>query len=327
MNRPDCLEVFAGKAVVSDQFSRWGWHTAEPVDLEYGTDLRVEETRTWLLEWTKAHRPRLVIVAYPCRLWSPLTNMQYNTPQAKRRLARLRKQDMPFLNLCEEIFNIQIGHGDDALAENPLTSASFTTEPIKRTLQHPTVYTAVSHGCQFGMKHPKNGKPLLKPTLWFSTSVEICEQLARKCTNGQGNNTHEHAHCLGAAVTQSAQCYTKEVAQAICRGFMLSLKKKEPSRIRTMLRVISTRLRSKRDRACEGERKELRWSEKSIKKAMQSWNTVFAVEHGSSAADSSMNPPCEEEMTDRNAGGSWREGARKGEGERAGARLSESVSE
>ena len=34
--RPDVLEVFAGKAVVSQSFSRWGWNTAEPVDVIYG---------------------------------------------------------------------------------------------------------------------------------------------------------------------------------------------------------------------------------------------------------------------------------------------------
>ena len=72
---------------------------------------------------------------------------------------------MPFLNLCEEIVNIQIEHGDDDLAKNPLTSACFTTEPIKRILQHPSVSTAVSHGCQIGKKNTKNRKPLLKPTL------------------------------------------------------------------------------------------------------------------------------------------------------------------
>ena len=297
MNRPDCLEIFAGTATVSYQFSRWGWRSAEPVDLLYGTDLRVEENRTWILSWIREHRPRHVIVSYPCHLWSPLSNLNFSTPQAKRRLAKLRQKDLPFLELCEEIFNIQIANDDDALGENPLTSASFTTEPIQRTLRHPQVYTAVSHGCRFGVMHPSSGKPMKKLTLWFSTSPEICDELSKRCSNSGAEHDHEHDRCLGAKTTRSAQHYTKQIAQAICRGFLQTLKRKEPSRVRSMLRQLSVSLRKAlRDKKVHAER-EVKWSEKTVNRAMKAWNVVFAVGSQSSAAASApIGVPCEDDL-------------------------------
>ena len=101
----DLLEVFAGKAVVSHQFRSWGWNTAEPIDLNTGYDLRDECARQCLLDWIQNNRPRLVIVAYPCRLWSIVTNMQYSTGQERRRLQKLRERERCPSSTCVKIFS------------------------------------------------------------------------------------------------------------------------------------------------------------------------------------------------------------------------------
>ena len=62
-NRPDCLEIFAGKAEVSCQFAQWGWNTMEPIDQIHGTDLSVVENRERVKRWIRKYRPRLVIVS------------------------------------------------------------------------------------------------------------------------------------------------------------------------------------------------------------------------------------------------------------------------
>lgn len=38
---------------------------------------------------------------------------------------------MPLLQLCEDLFNLQLELGGDALAENPLNSCSFKKKPIQ----------------------------------------------------------------------------------------------------------------------------------------------------------------------------------------------------
>ena len=161
---------------------------------------------------------------------------------------------MPFLQLTEEVFELQIKHGDNAMGENPLTSASFVTEPMKRVLNYPEVYAAVGR----------------KATLWFSTSREICDELGKRCKNEETPGHHSHAHCLGgASVTRHAGVYTREIAEAICKGYVRMLKRKDPGRIRVMLRSLAGRKRRMRDGEKTTERNHLRWSEKQIKTALE----------------------------------------------------------
>ena len=87
---------------------------------------------------------------------------------------------------------MQLRLGGDALGENPLPSASFQTPPIQRVLKHPQVFSGVSHGCRFGVEERGTGRLLLKPTMWFSTSPEICDELSKRCRCEQTPGHHVH---------------------------------------------------------------------------------------------------------------------------------------
>ena len=117
------------------------------------------------------------------------------------------------MEFCEKVFEVQLKNGDDAVGENPKLSASFHEKPIKNILNHPSVHTATGHGCRFGIRHAESKKLLLKPTLWFSTSPEICDQLGLVCKNKEHPGDHEHDVCLGGSrITEHAGRYTKKIA-------------------------------------------------------------------------------------------------------------------
>ena len=84
---------------MSYQFSRWGWASTEPIDKLYGSDLFCRDEREKVIQHIRQVRPRLVVISYPCRLWSPLNHLSATTPQAKRRLNQKRKEELPFLEL------------------------------------------------------------------------------------------------------------------------------------------------------------------------------------------------------------------------------------
>lgn len=107
-NRPDCLEFFSGPAEILCQFSQWGWSSMEPIDQLYGTDLTVETNRELVLSWIRKFRPRLVVVFFPYKLWSPITNVGYPTTQPKRRLRKRRLGERPFLEFCEHVCQTQL---------------------------------------------------------------------------------------------------------------------------------------------------------------------------------------------------------------------------
>ena len=242
-----------------------------------------------VLDRLKRDKPRLAIVSYPCTYWSKLADTNYRTKQEKRRLAKLRKEDEPFLEFCEQVFDVQLRNGDDALGENPLTSQSFRRPPIQRILNHPEVHAGVSHGCRFNLRNKSNGLLLKKPTLWFSTSLEICEELSKRCPNTQKHLVHQHGECQGGANAREAGRYTKEMAQAIHKGFVRVLRRKEPSRILSLVRGIKKKLGS------EG-RLELGWSEKSLERVLKDPNSVFVQE--SSNADSQMTVPDSDQVAE-----------------------------
>lgn len=280
--RPDILEVFGGHAEVSLRFSQWGWRALEPCDIKYGSDLRDPQARAHILRTIREHRPRLVVVEYPCTRWSPLTNLTYRTSQERRRLRKLQQAERPFLDLTENIFDIQIENGDEALGENPLGSYSFNEKPIERICNHPEVHVGVGHGCRYGVRHRRSGLLLKKPTLWFSTSREIIEELSKRCKNMTCPGDHVHGMCMGGKdVTEHAGRYTPEIAKAIHKGFVRTLKRKEPSRIRQVLVSVQRRLNRN-----QGSPTDLRWCKRDLNKHLQQWHAAFPVERSDAPEDS-----------------------------------------
>jgi len=73
--------------------------------------------------------------------------------------------------------------GGDALGNNLLNSCAFQADGIKRILTHPSVFLGVGHGCRFDIGHAKTAELLKKPTLWFSTSYKIYDELFLRCFN------------------------------------------------------------------------------------------------------------------------------------------------
>lgn len=267
-DRPDVVEIFGGAAEVSFQFSRRGWNVLQPLDLVYGFDLRDPKHREEVRNMLERERPRLAIVEYPCTLWTQLAATNYRSKQEKRRLARRRREDEPFLELCEDVFNIQLAHGSDALAENPLTSLSFKRPPIQRILNHPDVFTGVSHGCRFGVRSSKSGLLLKKPVLWISSSVEICDELSKRCPNTKEHKHHEHGECQGGRVAKDSGVYTKEIARAIHKGFVRLMMRKDPNRVVRMLRAVRKRL------GIDGPKDCLAWKPQKVEEAI---HKVWAV--------------------------------------------------
>ena len=148
--------------------------------------------------------------------------------------------------MTEKVFDMQLKRGDDALAEAAVASASFKEGPLNRILNHPEVYAVVSSG----RMQPSGSSRLaaVKPTLWMSTSVEVCEEIALRC----------------GAVDAHTSKSGSSVAAAVCKGFLKTLKRKDPGRIRRMLRQVAARIRHSKQRELI---QDLRWNEKNVAKA------------------------------------------------------------
>ena len=120
------------------------------------------------------------------------------------------------------------------------------------------MYTAMVESRVGEHKRAEQPNPCPRPSLWMSTSVEICEEIALRCsTPAKGSERSSNG-----------------VASAVCRGYVKTLRRKDPSRIRRMLRQVAARIRGSEQRELI---RDLRWNEKNIAKALSRWSVVFAV--------------------------------------------------
>ena len=281
--RPDVLEVFDEEARMTRCFSRWGWSAADPVDLRLGDDVYDADGRRDLLEWIDRCQPRLVILSCPQKFWSSFNRCPQETSQQIRRRRKTQQQYMWFLEFMEHVFERQIRRGDDVLAENPVASASFRKGPIQNILNHPEVYSVVSRTCEKDVERHKDRTFRANAALWMSSSAEICQELALRCSP---------SGCLSEAGVKTGN--SRSIAAAVCRGYVKALRRKDPSRIRRLLRHIAARIRSNGKSELV---KDLRWNEKNISKALSRWSSVFAV--GSSAReDPTTDQPMSEPLED-----------------------------
>ena len=278
-DRPDVIEIFGGAAEVSLQFAQRGWRVIQPIDVQYGLDLKSEDTRKEIIGLIKDKKPRLVLIEWPCKFWGKLTDVNYNTLQRRRKLNMLRKEERPFLEMTEEIFKIQVADGNDALAENPLASYAFKEPPIKRVLEMPEVHVGVSHACRFNFRDPVNDQLIKNPTMWVSTSPEIIEAVSLKCINRAGNVDHCHRPCLGSKVTSHAAQYTKELAKAIHKGFIKTMKRKDPDRLRQLMNHVHKQIGKQ-----ENETK-LVWTRDAVNKVRKESHVLVNENPGGQAVD------------------------------------------
>ena len=287
MVRPDVLEVSTGEAKVTKRFSRWGWNAAHPVNLDLGDDLYDASGMCKLVEWIDRCKPRLVILTCPPKVWSSQHKCIGGNSQAVRRQQRESRRHASFFQLSERVFERQIGRGDDALVETPATCASDKSDAWNHVMSHPEVFAVLGSGSKCTAVRARDQLGFRGSALWLCTSIEVCHEIA------QTYLTHR-----AEPGSEGRKHVCDKTAAAICRGYVKTLKCKEPSRIRRMLRQVAARIR----RTDQGELiKDLRWNEKNIAKALSRWNAVFAVgSHASENRDTDqpMAPPLEDSDDD-----------------------------
>lgn len=102
----------------------------QPIDVLWGADPREPRVRAEVLRLQMEHRPRLVIIQFPCTYWSPIQRLNARTTKDKRRLA---------LELVVAMAEQQMRAGDYFLIENPAKSAARKIHPITDSLTAPEV--------------------------------------------------------------------------------------------------------------------------------------------------------------------------------------------
>ena len=212
------MEIFTWTLAITMVAVQQGWTGCEPVTLPRW-DLRSLGDRVKAFEYVQKESPDLLVVAWPCTVWSPLQFLGTMTAERHERLLLRQQEDRDtFLNFVHEVVNYQKSVGRAVLGENPWTSRAWKEVPIK------AAFDGMGYGrcdmCRFGLAHPTSKKKLMKPTCLAGTE-EIVQRCSQRC-----QCVEPHDHTLGSyrdrfgthSVAEFAGGYTRRFAKQVIQG-------------------------------------------------------------------------------------------------------------
>lgn len=201
-----------------------GWIGQEPVTLPRW-DLRVAEDRSKAYQYLVKEKPDLLVIAWPCTVWSPLQFLgPMDEERHKRLIARQQEERDSFLTLVHDTTKFQRLQGRAHLGENPFSSRAWK-EPLIQATYEGEPYGRVDM-CRYGLRRPDTKELLKKPTKIAGTK-EIVRRCEARCTCKE-----THAHTLGSfrwkgktrSVAEFAGGYTRAFALKVVRGAEVFLK-------------------------------------------------------------------------------------------------------
>lgn len=213
------LEIFTWTLSITLAAVHRGWQGCEPITLPRW-DLRSVEDRRLAFEYLAKAEPDLLVLAWPCTVWSPLQFLGNMTQERHDRLLQRQQEDRDtFLSFVHEAVRFQRDRGRAHLGENPWRSAAWK-EPWIQSAYDGESY-ARTDMCQFGLKRPDTKEKLMKPTCLAGTK-EVVEMCAKRCSCKV-----PHAHTLGTyrdkdgkhhSVAEFAGGYTSSFARSVVKG-------------------------------------------------------------------------------------------------------------
>ena len=163
-------------------------------------------------------KPHHVLMAPECRLWSPMQNMNYKTPEQKKLLQDMRNlEEETHLKFYENVHNdCKTIHADCTL-EQPADAMSWKTDTLQRVKGY---FETVLDRCRTGLKaSPDDPRYVRKPTMIRSSARRVCESvnLRCQCTNG-------HTQMMGrGAVLKRMQNYEPDMVRRMGNAIYQSM--------------------------------------------------------------------------------------------------------
>jgi hypothetical protein len=208
----DCLELFAGRARISEAFAKKRRGVLCPRDLLMGHDFRRREVQQEILSDIHEHRPGMVWLAPPCTLWGNFSHLNYD----KQTLRRLRRKEMDLIKFADEVMDLQVALGGQFVLENPRGSDLWRTPTLQSWISPQRAHLAKVDLCSYGMRSIGDDFPLLKPISLLCSDEMFAHNIAQLCAGD-----HEHLPIQGKNTAHSA-VYPTAFANAVVRAYSKS---------------------------------------------------------------------------------------------------------
>ena len=164
--------------------------------------------------------PDFVWFAPPCTVWSPLQQLNVDTPEKQEALQADRDyQEVTFLKLVKRGYQKQQREGRHAAVEQPKNARSWATPTFVTIMD---VFDSIFDQCEYGVTLPDENyeeQYVKKPTKLRCTDETMALDLARTCQGG-----HWHLPIEGSSPGIGSRSAASGVYQAeLCYSFYLAI--------------------------------------------------------------------------------------------------------
>ena len=210
------LEIFTWSCMLSSVAWSLGWEFLEPITWPHW-NLSQQSEREAALEYLDRCNPDLLVIAWPCKHWSPLQNLARRTRVQKQALEEVRLEERKtLLSFSRQAALLQRRKKKALIGENPDGSAAWETPEIIDGFEG--LAEATLDQCQYGLGHPNTKMPIRKRTRVMGQQ-ETLTYLHQRCP---GN--HEHAHIEGNVTiggqSMSLSAWTGGYSVPLCQAMV-----------------------------------------------------------------------------------------------------------
>ena len=211
------VEIFTWTCAISIMANLHGWTASEPISLPHW-DILKSEDRKAALSYLEQLDPDVMVIAWPCTVWSPLQAFGNKSPWQLKKLEERREEQREILGFVRDASHDQRRRGGLLIGENPKPSLAWKEPLIIEAFDG--MGSTITDMCQFGLRLPSAG-PFLRKRTRLEGTPALVHQLGRLCPA-----KHEHTPVLGGMrykgkwmnVSDYAGGYTSQFAKAVIEG-------------------------------------------------------------------------------------------------------------
>lgn len=179
------VEIFSWTRAISIMASLHSWTASEPICLPHW-DILKSQDREDALNYLDQLDPDLMVIAWPCTVWSPL---QAFGSWQREKLEERREEQREALGFVRDASHDQRRRGGLLMGENPKPSLAWKEPLIVEAFDG--MGSVTTDMCQYGLRLPQRG-PYLRKRRRLMGAPELVLPLAKTCAG-----RHEHTPVLG----------------------------------------------------------------------------------------------------------------------------------
>ena len=224
----EVMEIFGGDATTTWILSKkHGVRTGWNFDMTVGVNLLDPKDVSLLRQYLDIKRPRLVILAPPCRCYGALSHM--NRIINREGFEANYVNDRLLVELSAEVAAFQMACGNHFVAEQPVGSSMFDSPEWTKSMKGLKVFEIKFDQCMVGLMDSCTRLPVKKPTRLVSSCAEILIPF-QKC-QCRGHSQHATISTLGktgpSVTSQPMQIWPAKLCEVLARGIVACLGKQQ----------------------------------------------------------------------------------------------------